>query len=39
MGHHIDSIVTSSVTPKTVNGLSMTPLGKISVTINLGQAT
>jgi len=36
MGHHIDNILTSNITPKTVNGLSMTPLGRILVTIRLG---
>ena len=39
IGHHIDHILTSKITPKTVNGLSMTPLGRIPVTIRLGQAT
>jgi len=39
MGHHIDNILTSNVTLKTVNGLSMTPLGRIPVIIRLRQAT
>ena len=35
MGHHVDNILTSNITPKTVNGLSMKPLGKVPVTIQL----
>ena len=38
MGHHMDNILPSHITPKTVNGLNMTPLGRVPVTISLGQA-
>jgi len=37
MGHHKDNILTSNITPRTVNGLSMTPLGRVPVTMQLGQ--
>jgi len=33
MGHHLDSILISNIIPKTVNGLSMKPLGRVPVTI------
>ena len=38
MGHLVDNILTSNITPKTINELSMKPLGKVPVTIQLGQA-
>ena len=38
LGQHIDNIVPSSISPRTVNGLSMTLLGKVPVTIQLGKA-
>jgi len=34
----IDNILPSHIAPKTVNGLSMTPLGKVPIAISLGQA-
>ena len=37
LGHHIDNIPPSHISPRTVNGLSMTPLGKVPVTIKLGK--
>ena len=39
LGQHISNILPSSISPRTVNGLSMMPLGKVPVTIQLGKAT
>ena len=36
LGHHIDNILPSHISPRTVNGSSMVPLGKIPITIQLG---
>jgi len=38
MVHHMDNVLSSNIAPKTVNDLSMTPLGRVPVTIQLGQA-
>ena len=35
LGHHVDNILPSDISPRTVNGLSMVPLGKKPVTICL----
>ena len=37
-GQHIDNILPSNISPRTVNGTSMTPLGRVPVTIQLGKA-
>jgi len=39
LGHHIDNLLPSSINPKTVNGTTMTPWGKVQVTLKLGQQT
>ena len=36
LGHHIDNILPSHISPRMVNGSSMVPLGKIPITIQLG---
>ena len=38
LGQHIDNLLPSNISPRTVNGTSMTPLGRIPVTIQLGEA-
>ena len=38
LGQHIDDILPSNISPRTVNGTSMTPLGRVPVTIQLGKA-
>jgi len=38
LGHHIDNILPSTISPRTVNGSSMIALGKIPITIQLGTA-
>ena len=37
LGQHVDNILPSHISPRTVNGLTMTPLGKVPVTITLGK--
>ena len=39
LGQHVDNILPSDINPRTVNGLSMTPLGRLPVTITLGTKT
>ena len=39
LGQHIDNILPSGINPRTVNGTSMIPLGKVPVTIKLGKTT
>jgi len=39
LGQHIDNILPSGINPRTVNGMSMIPLGKVPVTIKLGKTT
>ena len=36
LGDHIDNILLSNISPRTVNGSSMVPLDKIPITIQLG---
>ena len=36
LGHHTANILPSNISPRTVNGSSMVPLGKIPITIQLG---
>ena len=38
LGQHVGNIPPSSISPRTINGLSMMPLGKVPVTIQLGKA-
>ena len=38
LGQHVGNILPSSISPRTVNGLSIMPLGKVPVTIQLGKA-
>ena len=38
LGHHVDNILPSTISPRTVNGSSMVVLGKIPITIQLGTA-
>ena len=37
LGHQVDNIPPSYISPRTVNGLSMSPLRKVPVTIKLGK--
>ena len=37
LGQHVDNILPSHISPRTVNGLTMTLLGKVPVTITLGK--
>ena len=39
LGQHVDNILPSDIYPRTVNGLNMTPLGRLPVTITLGTKT
>lgn len=39
LGQHVDNILPSHISPGIVNGLTMTPLGKVPVTITLGRQT
>ena len=39
LGQHVDNILPSDINPRTVNGLSITPLGRLPVTITLGTKT
>ena len=36
LGHHVDNLLPSSISPRAVNGTTMIPLGKIPVTLQLG---
>ena len=38
LGQHIDDILPSNISPRTVNGTSMIPLGRVPVTIQLAKA-
>ena len=39
LDQHVDNILPSHISPRTVNGLSMIPLRKVAVTIKLGKQT
>ena len=36
LGYHVDNLLPSGISPRTMNGTTMIPLGKISVTLQLG---
>ena len=37
LGHHVDNLLPSGISPRAVNGTTITPLGKIPVTLQLGR--
>ena len=37
LGHHVNNLLPSGISPRAVNGTTMTPLGKIPVTLQLGR--
>ena len=39
LGQHIDNIIPSGISLRTANGLRMTSLGKVPITIKLGEAS
>ena len=39
LGQHFDNILPSRISPRTVNGITMTPLGRVPITIKLGRQT
>ena len=39
LGQHVDNILPSRISPRTVNGITMTPLGRVPITIKLGRQT
>ena len=37
LGHHVDNFLSSGISPRAVNGTTVTPLGKIPVTLQLSR--